>query len=137
MLPPPKSWFHDDMAQAFWPHRPVILEHEHLGLSQGRKAWSGALIEKAVEDYHAAYLSIHWWPRELLAESRDAIERINRRLGCRIQLKEGSIGLPEPPPKHAHAGGRSGRLAAISRDLRPLSFRPPLPCRRSGPSTPR
>ncbi|MDI1248479.1 MAG: DUF4832 domain-containing protein [Lacunisphaera sp.] len=88
VLPPPKSWFHDDMAQAFWPHRPVILEHEHLGLSQGRKAWSGALLEKSVEDYHAAYLSIHWWPREFLAENREAIERINRRLGYRILLKE-------------------------------------------------
>jgi hypothetical protein len=86
--PPPKSWFHDDMAQAFWPHWPVILEHEHFGLSQGRKAWSGALLEKSVEDYHAAYLSIHWWPRELLGENRDTIERINRRLGYRIQLQE-------------------------------------------------
>lgn len=88
VLPPPKSWFHDDMAQAFWPHWPVILEHEHFGLSQERKAWSGALLEKSVEDYHAAYLSIHWWPRELLAENRATIERINRRLGYRIQLKE-------------------------------------------------
>lgn len=86
--PPPNSWYHAEMAQEFWPRLPVVLEHEHFGSSKQRGAWSGDLLVKSVEDYHASYMSIHWWPRELLAENREAVARINRRLGYRIQLKE-------------------------------------------------
>src|ERR1017187_1334318 len=87
--PPPRSWYHAEMAQAFWPHWPVILEHEHYGSSKANGAWGdGHLLLKAVEDYHASYLSIHWWPREELAANRALIERINRRLGYRLQLRE-------------------------------------------------
>ena len=85
--PPPRSWFHADLAQDFWPSLPVILEHEHFGSSKKRGAWSGERLIKAVEDYHASYLSIHWWPREELAENRETIDRINRRLGYRLQLR--------------------------------------------------
>lgn len=86
--PPPNSWYHAEMAQEFWPRLPVILEHEHYGSSKKRGAWSGDLLVKSVEDYHAAYLSIHWWPREELNENRETVARINRRLGYRIQLTE-------------------------------------------------
>ncbi|MBN1488417.1 MAG: DUF4832 domain-containing protein [Phycisphaerae bacterium] len=87
--PPPRSWYHAEMAQDFWPTMPVVLEHEHYGSSQARKAWGdGSLLLKAVEDYHASYMAIHWWPRVLLEENRELIERINRRLGYRIQLRE-------------------------------------------------
>ena len=87
--PPPRSWYHAGMAEAFWPTLPVILEHEHYGGSKQRGAWGdGSLLLKAVEDYHASYLSIHWWPREELNENRALIERINRRLGYRLQLRE-------------------------------------------------
>ena len=83
--PPPRSWYHSDMAQAFWPRLPVILEHEHYGSSQRRGAWGdGSLLLKAVEDYHASFMSIHWWPRILLNENRAIIERINQRLGYRL-----------------------------------------------------
>ena len=85
---PPNSWYHAEMAQEFWPRLPVILEHEHYGSSKKRGAWSGDLLLKSVEDYHASYMSIHSWPREELAENREAITRINRRLGYRFQLKE-------------------------------------------------
>ena len=85
---PPHSWFHAEMAQEFWPRFPVILEHEHYGGSKKRGAWSSDLLVKSVEDYHASYMSIHWWPREELNENRDAIARINRRMGYRIQLRE-------------------------------------------------
>ncbi|WP_165250090.1 DUF4832 domain-containing protein [Paludisphaera soli] len=89
--PPPKSWFHAEMAQAFWPELPVILEHEHYGSSKIRNAWGdGSLLSKSVEDYHASYMSIHWWPREELQENREVIDRINRRLGYRIQLRKAS-----------------------------------------------
>jgi hypothetical protein len=86
--PPPNSWYHAEMAQEFWPRLPVILEHEHYGGSKQRGAWSGDLLLKSVEDYHASYMSIHWWPREELNENRETVGRINRRLGYRIQLKE-------------------------------------------------
>ncbi|MGQ9591926.1 MAG: DUF4832 domain-containing protein [Planctomycetota bacterium] len=91
--PPPRSWYHAEMAEAFWPKLPVILEHEHYGPSKARGAWSGELLEKAVEDYHASYLSVHWWPREFLEENRETIDRLNRRLGYRIVLRE--ISWPE------------------------------------------
>jgi hypothetical protein len=87
--PPPHSWYHDGMAQAFWPKMPVILEHEHYGGSKERGAWGdGSLLLKAVEDYHASYMSIHWWPRVELEENRALIDRINRRMGYRLQLRE-------------------------------------------------
>ncbi len=88
--PPPNSWYHAEMAQDFWPTMPVVIEHEHYGSSKARNAWSGDLLLKSVEDYHASYMSIHWWPREELAENRDAVARVNRRLGYRIQLREAS-----------------------------------------------
>lgn len=86
--PPPHSWYHAEMAQEFWPRLPVILEHEHYGSSKKRGAWSNDLLVKSVEDFHASYMSIHWWPREELAEIREAVDRINRRMGYRIQLRE-------------------------------------------------
>lgn len=89
--PPPNSWYHAEMAQEFWPHWPVVLEHEHFGSSKARNAWGdGSLLLKAVEDYHASYLSIHWWPHEFLEANRALVDRINRRLGYRIQLHSAS-----------------------------------------------
>lgn len=99
--PPPNSWYHAELAQAFWPKFPVILEHEHYGGSKARGAWDGALLLKAVEDYHASFLSIHWAPREFLQENRETIDRINQRMGYRLQplevtwSKDVEIGAPE------------------------------------------
>ena len=87
--PPPRSWYHSEMAQEFWPHWPVILEHEHYGSAKAHGSWGdGHLLLKAVEDYHASYLSIHWWPRVELGENRPLIDQINRRIGYRLQLRE-------------------------------------------------
>ena len=86
--PPPNSWYHDDQAQRYWPTLPVILEHEHYGSSVQRKAWDPALLLKSVEDYHASYLSIHWWPQAFLENNRAVVDQINLRLGYRIQLRE-------------------------------------------------
>ncbi len=83
--PPPRSWYHAEMAQAFWPNWPVILEHEHYGGSKQRGAWSGELLLKSVEDYHASFMSIHWEPYEFLKENRETIDEINLRLGYRLQ----------------------------------------------------
>ena len=86
--PAPHAWYHAEMAQAFWPKFPVILEHEHYGGSKQRHAWDPALLLKSVEDYHASFMSIHWWPRELLAENREVINQINLRIGYRLQPVE-------------------------------------------------
>jgi hypothetical protein len=86
--PPPNSWYHTELAEQFWPELPVILEHEHYGSSVRKGAWSKELFLRSVEEYHASYMSIHWWPRVLLEENRDVIDQINRRLGYRIQLRE-------------------------------------------------
>jgi len=85
---PPRHWYHAEMAQQFWPELPVILEHEHYGNSMERGAWSKERFLQSVEEYHASYMSIHWWPRILLNENRDVIDKINLRMGYRLQLKE-------------------------------------------------
>ena len=90
---PPRSWYHAEMAQLFWPSMPVVLEHQHYGMSLNDKAWSEDLLLKSIEDYHASYMSIHWWPREFLEANRDIIDKINLRMGYRIQLT--SISWPK------------------------------------------
>jgi rhamnogalacturonyl hydrolase YesR len=86
--PPPRSWYHAEMAQLFWPKMPVILEHEHYDGSKQRGAWSGELLLKAVEDYHASFMSIHGFPKPFLEENRVIINAINQRLGYRIMPVE-------------------------------------------------
>lgn len=81
-------WYHAELAQPFWPHLPVILEHEHFGGIKARNKWNGDTLLDSVEAYHASYMSIHGWPRDVLAEWREPIARINRRLGYRLQLRE-------------------------------------------------
>jgi len=85
------AYFHADLAQAFWRSLPVILESEHYGGSRDRGNWKdGSQYLQAIEEYHASYASIHWWPREFLAENKALVEKINRRLGYRLQLMEAS-----------------------------------------------
>jgi hypothetical protein len=85
------AYFSAEMAQPFWPTKPVILESEHYGGSRDRGVWGdGSLYLKAVEDYHASYASIHWWPREFLTECRPIIDKMNLRLGYRLQVAEAS-----------------------------------------------
>ena len=86
--PPPRSWYHAEMAQEFWPKFPVILEHEHYAGSKKRGAWSGELLLKSVEDYHASFMSIHGAPRSILTENRETIDKINQRMGYRLQPVE-------------------------------------------------
>ncbi len=86
--PAPNSWFHAELAGKFWPTLPVILEHEHYRSSLLRKAWNDELLLRSVEEYHASYMSIHWFPEELWKERADIVKKINRRLGYRIQLIE-------------------------------------------------
>ncbi len=86
-----KAYFNADFAPLFWEHAPVVLESEHFGPSRDRGNWKdGSQYLEAVERYHASYASIHWWPREFLAENQDLVRKINLRLGYRLQLVEAS-----------------------------------------------
>lgn len=76
-------------AAGVWQKRPVILESEHYGMSRDRRIWGdGSKYLEAIEKYHASYATIHWEPREFLAANRALVDRINRRLGYRLQLTE-------------------------------------------------
>ncbi len=87
--PGERAYFHADMAQPIWPRLPVILESEHYGPSRDRGNWQdGSLYLKALEQYHASYVSIHWWPREFYGPNRELVAKMNRRLGYRLQLVE-------------------------------------------------
>jgi hypothetical protein len=95
-----KAYYHAYLAYNFWPRVPVILESEHYGSSKKRGAWgNGHLFLQAVEDYHASYATVHWYPREFLAANRDLVDRINLRIGYRLQLLEASW------PAEVTAGG--------------------------------
>ena len=94
------AYFHAGWAQTFWPQVPVILESEHYGGSKDRGAWQdGSLYLQAIEEYHASYASIHWWPQEFMDANRDLVRRINQRLGYRLQLVEAAL------PRTIRAGG--------------------------------
>lgn len=82
----PNHWYHSEMAALFWPRFPVILEHEHYGGSKKKGAWDKKLLLQSVEDYHASYMSVHWWPDIFLEENRDIIDKINLRLGYRLRM---------------------------------------------------
>ena len=83
------AYYHAYLSYNFWPHVPVILETEHYGGSKERGAWGdGHLFLQAIEDYHASYASVHWYPRKFLGANRDLIHRIDMRLGYRLELEE-------------------------------------------------
>jgi hypothetical protein len=79
-----KPWHHAEMAQVFWPEFPVILEHQHYGASKQRGNWRPDKIVESVEAYHASFMSIHGFPKEYLAENREMIDKINKRMGYRL-----------------------------------------------------
>jgi hypothetical protein len=82
---------HAGLAAGFWPQRPVILETEPFGVWQERGAGGdGSAYLQAIEDYHASYASVRWWPREFMEQNEALVAKVNRRLGYRIQLVEAS-----------------------------------------------
>ena len=81
------SYSSDWMAEKFWPSRPVIIESGHYS----PKIWvDSETYLKAMEAYHASYVSIHGDPRLILKNHTDLIHRMNRRMGYRLQLVEAS-----------------------------------------------
>jgi hypothetical protein len=89
--PGERAYHHAYLAAGFWPSVPVVLECEHYGGSRDRGNWQdGSLYLKAVEEYHASYATVHWFPREFLAANRELVRRMNLRMGYRLQLIEAS-----------------------------------------------
>ncbi|MBQ2683027.1 MAG: DUF4832 domain-containing protein [Thermoguttaceae bacterium] len=86
-MEPPTAWYHEELAQKFWPTVPTFLEHGHYPVIKGVNWWNDEKLLESVEVYHASYMSIHGWPKEEWKDCREAIRRINRRLGYRLQLR--------------------------------------------------
>ncbi|MFC1452320.1 DUF4832 domain-containing protein [Verrucomicrobiota bacterium] len=75
------------LADRFWRQTPVILEMGHYVHALGNKTWQeGRNYLRAVRDYHAAYVSAHWWPRDFMAGNMEHILEMNRILGYRFRL---------------------------------------------------
>lgn len=85
---PPHSWYHAEQAALYWPTMPVVLETEHYHMSLERGAWSPELFVESVEAYRPSFVSLHGDPKKILEGNRDAIDRINRRMGYRFNLRE-------------------------------------------------
>lgn len=86
-----KAYHKAYVADIFWPHLPVVLEMEHYGPSVSRGCWEdGSLFLRAIEDYRAAYATVHWYPREFYQKNKKLVDDINLRLGYRLQLIEAS-----------------------------------------------
>lgn len=86
-----RAYHNAAMAQLFWPTAPVIIESCHYGLRRDQGVWGdGSKYLEALEEYHASYASIHWWPREFLAENRELVRQMNLRMGYRLQVAEAS-----------------------------------------------
>lgn len=86
---PPKSWYHPNwgvLAEAAG--LPVVIETGHFGMLNMDGRWVKGLMAKSVEDFHAHYMSIHGWPSQMLANCRDEIDAVNRRIGYRMELRE-------------------------------------------------
>ena len=116
-----RAYFHAELAQKFWPTLPVVLEHEHFGGSRDRGCWNQDILRRSVEEYHASYMSIHWWPQEEWEENTETIRAINRRLGYRIVIPELTFPshiVPGVPFEISFLAGNAG-VAPPYRDLFP------------------
>lgn len=107
-------WHHAEMAQAFWPRHPVILEHQHVGPSKQLGTWDPGKVIASVEAYHASFMSIHGFPREYLEQERGMIDAINLRLGYRLMPV--SVAWPRVAPiatrQDAYVTGRDVTAAS-------------------------
>jgi hypothetical protein len=73
----------------------------------------GARYLDAIEDYHASYATVHWYPHEFLAKNRELIRKVNLRLGYRLQLLEASWPA-EVKPGEALLVGYSWQNAGVA-----------------------
>ena len=83
----PHSWYHDNWARTFAETTPVVVETGHYNLLETGDRWSEDLFVQSAIAHRASYMSIHGWPEKFLRLNRRAIERINRILGYRLELR--------------------------------------------------
>lgn len=82
------GWCHDGWARLFAPTAPVIIETGHCPYLIKTGRWNEAKYLECVEKYQASYLSVHDFPDEHLKNCRETIDKINRRIGYRFELRE-------------------------------------------------
>jgi hypothetical protein len=93
-----KGYLSDAIAETIWRDEPVGIENEHYGYAAQKNTWGdGSKYFNALEDYHATYARIHWWPDEFLRGNgkelkgnKTLVDQMNRRMGYRLQLLEAS-----------------------------------------------
>ncbi len=88
---PQRPYFHANMAEWFWRERPVVVETEHYGPSLRRGAWNSDTVTRSVEEYHASWVSIHWWHDEFLAKERPLVEKLANRMGYWLFVNEAVV----------------------------------------------
>jgi hypothetical protein len=88
---PFEYWAHDGWARKFAPKSPVVVETGHCPHLVGSRNWDDDAYVRCVEAYQASYMSIHDFPDVHLRQCRGAIDRINRILGYRFELKEATF----------------------------------------------
>lgn len=106
-----------------WPELPVVLEHEHYGNTRKSGSWNGETLLRSVEEYHASYLSIHWWPEIEWRENVETIRAVNRRLGYRIVIPELTFPARDRS-RPSRSKYRSGPETPESLRLTGICFRP-------------
>lgn len=80
----------------------MVIETGHYNLLSDGVRWTEDLFVQSVVDNRASYISIHGWPEKFLKENRRAIDRTNRILGYRLELRKveypdvSEIGSPMP-----------------------------------------
>ena len=88
---PFEYWAHDGWARKFAPRWPVVVETDHAPRVHGTPKWDDDAYVRCVEAYQASYMSIHDFPDVHLRACRGAIDRINRILGYRFELREATF----------------------------------------------
>lgn len=78
----------------FWRGSPVVLEPAHYSHALRYNTWqNGATLERALDELHPSWVTVHHWPREWLAENRELAARLANRMGYWFFLK--TLALPE------------------------------------------
>ncbi|MDR0405709.1 MAG: DUF4832 domain-containing protein [Clostridiales bacterium] len=83
------TWWHPEdsfMAEPFWRTAPVFLETLHM-FEIGAEWTDGADLLRAMEDYHASYLSIHHYAKAFYQFNREFMEKANGKIGYRLYPK--------------------------------------------------
>ena len=85
---PYEYWAHDGWGRKFAPTLPVVVETGHYISVYDSPKWNDDAYVRCVEAYQASYMSIHDFPEDHLKLCREQIDRINRIIGYRFELRE-------------------------------------------------